>query len=231
MNITVITSCTDRKVASTPDQLTLADFRQGPEHVRRREADLRPWMRRAGEMYVGEQHHRLMQGVNCARYAGHSVQVHIVSAGYGVIDENRFIAPYEATFTTMGRDEASAWAQSQSIPAALSEILGKPADRVLLLLGERYMEAGCLEVANTISAPTWALCGRAVASQLPSGITPIELQQADTTVFGAGMVSLKGEIGKRILMEPEIDPAIVVQQARERAMRQPSQIGLFGLAA
>jgi len=231
MDITVITSCTDRKAVTTPNQLTLADFRQGAAHVRRREAELRPWMRRAGEMYTGEQHFRLMQGVNRARYAGHSVQVHIVSAGYGVVEENRLIAPYEATFNTMDRTEASGWAQSLSVPAALADILGRPADRVLVLLGERYMEAGCMDVANAIAAPTWVLCGKAVASRLPRAITPIELLQTDTTVFGAGMVSLKGEIGARVLMQPDLDPAMVVERAREYAMTQPSQIDLFDLAA
>jgi hypothetical protein len=231
MNITVITSCTDRKAVSTPNQLTHADFRQGPAHVLLREAELGPCMLPAGQMYTGEQHFRLMQGVNRARYAGHTVQVHIVSAGYGVVAENRLIAPYEATFNNMDRAEAAVWAQSLSIPAALADILGKPADRVLVLLGERYMEAGCLEVANAIAAPTWVLCGKAVASRLPRGLKPIELMQTDTTVFGAGMVSLKGEIGARMLLQPEIDPLKVVERAREHAMTQPSQIDLFDLAA
>lgn len=231
MQITVITSCTDSKAVSTPHQLTLTDFQQGQEHVRRREAELGPWMRSAGQMYTGEQHVRIMQGVNRARYAGHSVQVYIVSAGYGVLAEDQRIAPYEATFTTMSRSEAAGWAQTLQIPASIAELLRRPADRVLLLLGERYMEAGCLETTTSIAAPTWVLCNKTVASRLPRGMTPVELLQTDTTVFGAGMVGLKGEIGARMLLQPELDPASVVERARECATTQPSQIDLFGLAA
>ena len=47
MKVSIITSCTGRKTATTPNQLTQADFEKGASHLRRREAELAQWMRPA----------------------------------------------------------------------------------------------------------------------------------------------------------------------------------------
>ncbi len=95
MRILIITSCTAEKVHAPDNQLTLEDFRKGPEHVRARERQLKDMLMPAGEIYTGEQHARLMRGVKAARENGIDCTVDILSAGYGFIPEDRVIAPYK----------------------------------------------------------------------------------------------------------------------------------------
>lgn len=83
MRIKIITSCTSLKTRQPPHQLTLADFQLGPAHVKLREQELADFMQAAEEIYIGQQHHRLMRGVRAARSRGVEVDVWILSAGMG----------------------------------------------------------------------------------------------------------------------------------------------------
>jgi len=69
MRIRLISSCTGEKSVSSPDQLTLKDFRRGDAHVRARAAALGDLLAPAEELYTGLQHQRLMRGVVAARRA------------------------------------------------------------------------------------------------------------------------------------------------------------------
>src|SRR5690349_9429055 len=111
MRLLVITSCTGEKSVAPKNSLTLADFQKGAAHVRAREKELKEFLTPAGEIYTGEQHVRLMRGVSAVRdsqLSAFSFQLSILSAGYGLIPEDRKIAPYECTFATMKSKELRA---------------------------------------------------------------------------------------------------------------------------
>jgi hypothetical protein len=141
MKISIITSCTGQKTVSVPNQLTQEDFQKGASHVRRREAELVASMRPAGLLYSGEQHVRLMTGVQAAREQGAKVSVSILSAGYDVVEEGQLIAPYEMTFNTMKEKESQAWATMLGIQKGVRQVLDAPSDMTLILLGDRYLQA------------------------------------------------------------------------------------------
>ncbi len=139
--ILVITSCTGDKATVGHPGLQLSDF-QDPERLKRGEEILHDLMRPAGLMYTGQQHVCAMNGVRLLRRAlgADAVKICILSAGYGVIDENRLIAPYDVTFSGMPRSEARRWAHQ--IGAADGIRTRQPGhDLVIVLLGSLYLEA------------------------------------------------------------------------------------------
>ena len=141
MELLIISSCTKRKAANPPNKLTLNDFR---DHARlkAREAELAAWSRPALEMYRGQQHLDLVTGLDILRRGAlQSVaSLKIISAGYGLIDENRVICPYDATFKGMDNQALRAWARHLNIPEDVRCATDK-APLVLFLLGDEYLQS------------------------------------------------------------------------------------------
>jgi hypothetical protein len=195
MKLLIISSCTNAKSVEAPNSLKLSDFRS-PDTLRAREAELNRWLRPAFEMYAGEQHKRLVHGVKELRAAfGRQVaSVKIVSAGYGLIDEEQLIAPYNVTFATMSRSEQLAWSQHLGIARAVREaIRGWPL--VFFLLGDAYLRA--------IEPPIKAEAGQRLIFVCKAGLSQKLIQPRTTIVsvglnesqrFGAGYVALKGRM-------------------------------------
>jgi hypothetical protein len=213
MKISIITSCTGLKAVSHPGHLTQKDFEQGESHVRRREAALAAFMRPAGMLYTGEQHVRLMRGVEAAREQGAQISVTILSAGYGVVKEGQMIAPYEMTFNTMKKKESRAWATMLGIQESVRKVLDVPSDMTLILLGDRYLQACEFDTVKQLHSATWALCGKGSAKRFSPAFQLVLLKQSHTGQFGATMTNLKGSIAARILENVRLGPDKAIQQA------------------
>lgn len=110
MRLLVITSCTGEKAVTSADQLRLDDFRQGATHIAQRERALADLCLPAEQLYTGLQHQRLMSGVRALREQARDVTLDlwVLSAGYGLVPAARKLAPYEATFANLGRKELRA---------------------------------------------------------------------------------------------------------------------------
>ena len=225
MKISIITSCTGLKTVSVPNQLTQDDFAKGESHVRSREAELAECMRPAGMMYAGEQHVRLMRGVQSAREQGAKVSISILSAGYGVVEEERLIAPYEMTFNTMKKKESHAWATMLGIQEGVREVLDAPSDMTLILLGDRYLQACEFDSVTQLHSPTWALCGKGSVKRFSPAFQRVLLKQSHTGQFGAAMTNLKGSIAARILENVRLGPAEAIRQAFVQPLA-PAHAGL-----
>ena len=118
--ILIITSCTGHKSVSHEQQLTQEDFRLGPEHVRQREVGLAEVLTPAEELYTGQQHVRLMRGVQALRTSGKETDIDlwILSAGYGLVPGDRRLVPYDCTFDGMRKRELREWADFLGVPDA-----------------------------------------------------------------------------------------------------------------
>ena len=82
MRILTITSCTGEKVSSPANQLTLDDFAMGGAHLKKREKELKDFELPAGEIYTGQQHVRLMRGIEGVKEVKNlKIDLHILSAG------------------------------------------------------------------------------------------------------------------------------------------------------
>lgn len=227
MKISIITSCTGLKTVSHPGHLTQKDFEQGESHVRRREAELAEYMRPAGMLYAGEQHVRLMRGVEAARELGAEISVTILSAGYGVVKEGQMIAPYEMTFNTMKKKESRAWATMLGIQESVREVVDAPSDMALILLGDRYLQACEFVAVTQLHSPTWALCGKGSVKRFSPAFQLLLLKQSHTGQFGAAMTNLKGSIAARILENVRLGPEEAIQQAFTQPLAPAHPMLLF----
>jgi queuine tRNA-ribosyltransferase-like protein len=221
MRIVVITSCTGEKVVEHENQLTLADFQKGPEHVQARERDLKQLMRPAEALYSGQQHVRLMRGVQAYRDkcsekgTGSTLDLHVLSAGYGLVPGDRELAPYEATFTGMKAKELRSWAATLEIPATIRSTLAQPFDLALILLGEAYLKACDLDETIVLGGPAVVFCSSKMAAKLPrlAGMTVVPLSTADTKRFSCGLIGLKGELAHRLLRQIVDDVSLIEKLA------------------
>lgn len=137
--ILVVTSCTGEKQAKPENQLILDDFKDEGVRVKR-ERELEKYKYTAGELYTGSQHLALMKGINHYRNAGAKIDVNILSAGYGLIAEEKEIVPYEVTFNNMDSAFIRRWAKQQGVTEDLKARI-QNYDLIFFLLGDKYLQA------------------------------------------------------------------------------------------
>jgi len=63
--------------------------------------------------------------------------IYILSAKYGVIEDNEIITPYDLTLNNMSKNERISW--SENVNLKLEDII-KNDDKILLLAGSKYIE-------------------------------------------------------------------------------------------
>ena len=140
MEILLVGSCTGEKdVRDCPYLLTEADF-DDPATLLRREAELSRWALPAVRLYTGWQHRYMMNGVKAIRqrFGSAACALKIISAGYGLVSEDRNLVPYEATFQQKRPRWVSERAQRLGIPEALRQAI-RDFEAVIFLLGKEYL--------------------------------------------------------------------------------------------
>jgi hypothetical protein len=140
MELLLVGSCTGEKdVRDCPNLLTETDF-DDPSALLRREAELSRWALPAVRLYMGWQHRYMMMGVNAIRerFGSAACALKIISAGYGLVDEDRNLVPYEATFQSKRKRWIHDRAQRLGIPQALRQAI-RNFETVIFLLGKEYL--------------------------------------------------------------------------------------------
>jgi hypothetical protein len=152
--------------------LTLQDFASGKQHIKKRERQLKEQMLPAEALYTGQQHVRLMRGVEALRESGRlpgdlDLELWVLSAGYGIVPGNQPLAPYECTFQGMKSPELRSWAQKLGVPADFRKLMKRSFDLGLLLLGDSYLSACQIDEAVVFGGATLLFCGGTTAATLP----------------------------------------------------------------
>ena len=202
MKILIISSCTGEKAIKHERQLNLDDFQSGWNVVESREKELTSILRTAELLYTGEQHSRLMKGINEIREDKKiDLTFYILSAGYGLINSERRIIPYEATFSTMKKRELRNWSDQLNIPSQFKDVISVKYDLGLILLGEKYLDACQLTSNIKFGGPTILFCSPSVAKKLPQSenLKSIPLYNQEAKRMRCGLIGLKGEVARRIL--------------------------------
>lgn len=206
MRILVITSCTGEKAVTSEKALTIEDFAHGDKHLKQRERQLTDLMRTAEELYTGQQHIRLMRGVQAIREHGNNgtslkLDLWVLSAGYGLVPGDRKLAPYKCTFQGMKSKELREWADKLKVPKQFRELVGDKYDLALILLGDSYLSACRMDDTVSLGGPTLLFCGSGVAAQLPTlpNLRSVILSNPEASTFSCGLVGLKGEVACRLL--------------------------------
>ena len=200
MRIVIITSCTGKKKVTNDRGLSKVDFSLGATHLKSREGELKKYLIPARDMYSGQQHVRLMRGIEEVE-SKIDIDLYIVSAGYGLVGASRKLAPYECTFTGQGKDDLTDWALRLKIPQDLRKVVHQPYDLGIFLLGENYLAACQLDTDTKFGGPSIVLCGRIAAKKLPLSerLIAISLSNPEAKAFSCGLVGLKGEITSKLL--------------------------------
>ncbi len=210
VHVQVLTTCTAAKIGPADElQLpTLADLsipgslERNEDAVRDYEVVLKAWRRPAEDLYRGQQHLLLMQGVQALRQtAGARVDVHVVSAGYGIVPGDRQIVPYNISFAVMHKRIAHAWADGLHIPAAFKAWLATPCDLKLMLLSEPYFEVVRWSGVGEIAAPVVVFCSPTRSRRLierPQALF-VPLGNTDAKRLSCGLIALKGAMARRLL--------------------------------
>lgn len=169
----------------------------------------------AEDLYVGEQHRRLMRGVRDLRAAaGVGIDLRILSARHGVVRGSRRLRAYDNSFSGLGGPEIDRAAEALRVRGSLRNLLRGEHSLILLLLGEDYMRAAGIGPASKIGSPTIAFGGRWLlrkGSDLPLRVIPAGRREARR--FSCGVVGLKGELAARLLRliarEPDLLDALL----------------------
>ena len=141
MKILVIGSCTGKKKYKPKNQLQQKDF-ISPERLRQRTEKLNAYKAPAAKMYTGQQHQYLMEGLEQIRkiYGQAVVDLHIISAGYGLLRECDVIVPYNVTFTGLKNRKLLARSDCLQIPERVGTLIANY-ELVFFLLGKEYVQA------------------------------------------------------------------------------------------
>jgi hypothetical protein len=194
MKLLVVGSCTgEKEIRDGPVSLTEADL-DDPVTFLRREAELSRWAMPAASLYTGWQHRYMMKGVNAIRqkFGSAACALKIISAGYGLVSEDRSLVPYEATFQHKRPTWIKERAQKLGIPQTLQQAI-RDFEAVIFLLGKEYLIA--VHPSSLVPVPNQRLVFLASYAKLPVHpnvtVVPAGLEQ---TRFGAGLVALKGKM-------------------------------------
>ena len=179
-SVLVLTSCTGLKAADSPAGRTPAE-----------------------RLYVGEQHRRVMRGVEAFRgvSSGYKLDLKIISAGYGIIDGAEAVPLYDASFAGLGAAEIDRRSEALGIPQDCRALLAAPRALTLVLLGGDYLRASALGPDAALGGPA-IVFGGAQASRLLTDNAQIRVIAAgreEARRFSCGLVGLKGELGGRLL--------------------------------
>jgi hypothetical protein len=166
---------------------------------------------RAEDLYIGEQHRRLMQGVRAYRDAGEPaghLELAIVSAGHGLLAADARLGPYDASFVGLPRAQMRAQARRLELPQRMADLLSKSWRAVLFLLGNDYLTACEVAPGLEVGGPGLVFCSPQWARRLaPSaGLTTVALGNREARRARCGLVGLKGELGRRFLVALGADP-------------------------
>ncbi|MBE9200080.1 MULTISPECIES: DUF6884 domain-containing protein [unclassified Nodularia (in: cyanobacteria)] len=198
--VLIITSCTGEKRFKPTNQLTLEDFKDSAR-LQSRSDELGEFACPATQMYTGLQHLRAIEGVELLRQSvgQQAVDLVILSAGYGLIPENKIIVPYEVTFNRMKGYEIDEWAKFLEVHQAFEQaIVGY--DLVFLLLGENYLRSLRLPVATKPEQTLIFFASKTSKSHikdLTAKTFILTLSNAEAKHYCYGLFGLKGFLLKQ----------------------------------
>lgn len=204
--ILVVTSCTKDKAIPplephlhqlAPDQLW---DEQDDDRVTRDFGELDEHRVPAGKLYRGRQHRQLMQGVELLRQTfGHTVvDVKIISAGFGLVNEEQPLPPYNATFADLPPSKILTISKRLRISQKIDALMHDCYDCAFFLLGESYLLSIGLPFSQKPNFPCLFLAGPSSHRRVPRRVPYyfVRVGQDDSIAFSYNLVGLKGQLFK-----------------------------------
>ena len=194
MRILIIDQCSNSK--SYPEESVAFDASEiddaGLDALRGREDAVSIPARK---LYAGRQQQYVSDAVDSLRGNGHNVDRYFVSAGFGLVEENEELPPYNVTFANMTASEIESRAVTLELKDRTRDtISSEPYDIIFFALGSDYYRA--IDLPETLSAVPEGTTGvtfnqEEVAEQYGNVISvPARTEQAKE--YGTIVVALKG---------------------------------------
>ncbi len=205
MKILVISSCSSTKKHKPVNRLLVEDF-SPPKRLAARTAELKPYEVPAAKMYTGEAHKLVMEGLELLRgsYEQSTVDLSIISAGYGLLRADEPIVPYDVTFKSLGVKALLARRDALELHRKAGNLI-KDYELVFFLLGRKYVRALEILFENPSEAtqiilapPSWNQRIRRLASSHRH--IHVVCTEADLAnqLSGASKYNLKGFLFKKV---------------------------------
>lgn len=196
MRILIVDQCSGRKdiPSSFDEPYDEADIDSSSlDELREREGVP---TQRARQLYQGRQQTYVSKAVDALREAGDTVERIFISAGFGVVDEEALLPPYDVTFADMTASEIQNRAENLEIQAGVKQRLeaSPPFDIVFLALGSDYYRSLDLEaVLGSLPESTVGVVfnQEEVASGFENVIS-IPARNREAKEHGTIVVALKG---------------------------------------
>lgn len=140
MRTLVVTPCSAQKRGDAPHPATVVDLAD-PERRRQAEMRLAAFACPAAEMYTGRHHHLVMSGLQDVweKWGRETIDLSILSAGYGLLDAGEVIIPYDVTFDQFDQDALASQVAHLQLPGRATALVRRY-DLVFYLLGGRYLD-------------------------------------------------------------------------------------------
>ena len=206
--IRVITTCTSRKVA--------LETEFGHAALPGMAA---PVALPAERLYAGEQHRRLMAGVNALRDRVR-VDLWVISARAGLIAGDEQLAPYDESFSGLPTEQVREQADRLGIATDLRRLVAEPCKLTILLVGNDYFDAARLDEAAHWASPTLALVSPSRAARMPihPNLRALVVGQTLAREWSLPLTLLKGEIVRRVFFDLGLGTRTVESLAADRSL-------------
>jgi hypothetical protein len=167
MHTLVISPCSAKKRGDVPDPARAADLAD-PGRRRLAEARLSAFACPAIEMYTSTHHRLVVAGVRAVweRWGRGTLDLAILSGGYGLLPADQVIIPYDVTFDQFENAELAAWVVRLEIPQRAAALV-QHYDLVFYLLSGRYLAALDLPLDVPGSVQQIVLTGQESFDQVP----------------------------------------------------------------
>jgi hypothetical protein len=188
LNILVVDQCSNAKKKSTlPGSVDSSMSRQ--ELIEHEEVPVY----RARNLYEGRQQKFISNAVDSLRESKDEVDRIFISAGFGVIDENDLLPPYDMTFAGLSKDEINERSAELGIQESLSDILSSNTyDIIFFALGSDYLlSLDMEELTSKISDETMIVTFNNSEAEGKNQVS-IPARTEDAKEQGTIVVALKG---------------------------------------
>jgi hypothetical protein len=159
----------------------------------------------AESLYAGQQHVRLMRGIDRYRDAGKpagELSFRILSAFHGLVGPRKRVSSYDHSFSGLPAAAIRRQGREKNVPNDIRKILRKRFHLGIFMLGDPYLRACDLDGEVKFGGPTIVFCSPKVARWLPDvdGLRLVQLTNREARRFSCGLIALKGELGGRLLI-------------------------------
>jgi hypothetical protein len=171
-------------------------------------------------MYTGMQHLQVMEGIEILRSYSKKlvVDLAILSAGYGLISEDKKIAPYAVTFNDMKARDLDEWARFLDIHSVFEQKIASY-DLIFVLLGEKYLRSLSLPILCHDQQTLIFLASHSsqkYIKEISAKTFVLPLNNAEAKQYSYGLVGLKGYLFKQFAIAVTKEKGQLLQQIYQK---------------